>query len=115
MSNKHPVSAITALPPSPEQDRHNRMVKYVLAMSLRVFCILMCFFVQGWWLLVFAIGAIVLPYLAVVLANVGGETGGQVLRPGGLEPLARQRPIIPDDVPSGGATREDAADGAENR
>lgn len=115
MSNKHPVSAITALPPSPEQDRHNRMVKYVLAMSLRVVCIVLCFFVQGWWLLVFAIGAIVLPYLAVVLANVGSETGGQVLRPGGLEPIARQRPIIPDDAPSEDTAAADAGDGAQSR
>lgn len=99
MARAQSVSAITSLPASPTDDRRSRMVKYVTAMSIRVICILMCFFVQGWWLAVFAVGAIVLPYLAVVLANVGGESGREVLRPGGLEPV-RQRPIVPDEVPS---------------
>jgi hypothetical protein len=31
--------------------------------------VLLCFFVQGWWLILPAIGAIVLPYVAVVIAN----------------------------------------------
>jgi len=97
---KQAVSAITALPPSPTDDRHSRMVKYLIAMSIRVVCILLCFFVQGWWLIVFAVGAIVLPYLAVILANVGGEQGGEVMRPGGLVPVRRSepvRPVVPDE------------------
>ncbi len=98
MAKPQAVSAITSLPASPQDDRRSRMVKYVTAMSIRVVCILMCFFVQGWWLAVFAVGAIVLPYLAVVLANVGGETGREVLRPGGLVPV-RQQPVIPDESP----------------
>jgi len=79
---------ITTLPPSPEAERRSRMIKYTIAMSIRVACIFALLFVQGWWVLVFAIGAICLPYIAVVLANVSGPTRStEVLRPGGLVPL----------------------------
>ena len=48
------------------------MIKYTIAMSIRVLCIFAMLFAQGWWLAVFAAGAIFLPYVAVVLANVSG-------------------------------------------
>lgn len=104
MAKQQSVSAITALPRSPQDDRRSRMTKYLIAMGIRVVCIILCFFVQGWWLLVPALGAIVLPYLAVIFANVGSEPGGNVLRPGALVPV-RQQPIVPDEDP-----RSDARD-----
>lgn len=79
--------SITTLPPSPEAERRSRMIKYTIAMSIRVACIFAMLFAQGWWLVVFAAGAILLPYVAVVLANVSGPTrDSEVLRPGGLVP-----------------------------
>lgn len=75
---------ITTLPPSPEAERRARMIKYTIAMSIRVLCIFLMLFAQGWWLVVCAAGAIVLPYIAVVLANVGGGEQGVPERPGGL-------------------------------
>lgn len=62
------------------------MVKYSVAMAIRMVCILLMLVAQGWWLLVCAIGAIVLPYVAVVIANtqVAAPTP-EVLRPGGVE------------------------------
>jgi len=81
---KQSVSTLTALPLSPDEDRRNRMKRYFIAMSIRVACILLCFFVHGWWLAVFAVGAIVLPYLAVVFANVGSSSAGTVQRPGSI-------------------------------
>lgn len=85
--------AITSLPLSPEVERRNRMIKYSIAMSVRVVCIVMMLFVQGWWLLVFATAAIVLPYFAVVLANVHTDPrGGQVERPGGILPVNPRPP-----------------------
>jgi hypothetical protein len=69
------------------------MIKYSVAMGVRLLCIFACFFVSGWWLLLPAIGAIVLPYVAVVLANVSMKSaGGAVLRPGGLLPVRPQDP-----------------------
>lgn len=59
------------------------MVKYTVAMSIRVLCIIALLFARGWWLAVFAAGAIFLPYVAVVLANVKSNPNKQrVLRPG---------------------------------
>ncbi len=61
------------------------MIKYTIAMSIRVLCIVAMLFVDGWWLAVCAAGAIFLPYFAVVLANVGSPSRtSRVLRPGGL-------------------------------
>ena len=78
--------SITSLPVSDEVERRNRMIKYLIAMAVRVVCIVLLLFVQGWWLVLCAIGAIVLPYFAVVIANVKiAPRGSEVLRPGGVQ------------------------------
>ena len=80
--------AITTLAPSPEADRRARMVKYSIAMAVRLVCIFACFLTPGWWLLIPAAGAIFLPYVAVVLANVSMKSkDAAVLRPGGILPV----------------------------
>jgi hypothetical protein len=77
--------SITSLPESPDDDRHRRMIRYAIAMGVRVACVIACFFVHGWWLVVPIIGAIVLPYVAVVIANAGTpQGGGAVERPGSI-------------------------------
>lgn len=63
------------------------MRKYTIAMSVRMVCIVLVFVVPGWWMWIFAIGAIVLPYIAVVLANVGDNRAGVVEVPGAAAPL----------------------------
>jgi uncharacterized membrane protein YdbT with pleckstrin-like domain len=85
---KQPQS-ITAIPDSPDVERHRRMIRYLIAMVIRVACIILCFFVHGWWLLVPIVGAVVLPYVAVVLANVGSSSGNVVERPGSVVPAQR--------------------------
>jgi Protein of unknown function (DUF3099) len=66
------------------------MTRYLIAMGIRMVCIVLCFFVQGWWLVLPIAGAIILPYIAVVLANVAtGEGGATVLRPGSVEVMPR--------------------------
>lgn len=76
---------LTALPPSPDEERRARVAKYTIAMSLRMVCVLACFFLQGWWLLLAVAGAVFLPYFAVVAANTVTRRGGAtVLRPGTL-------------------------------
>lgn len=93
---KQPQS-ITSLPESPDADRRRRMINYSIAMSIRVGCVIACFFAQGWWLLIFVLGAVILPYIAVVIANVGSNSGGTVERPGGLVPLRRTEPLEVDE------------------
>ncbi|MCU1439746.1 MAG: hypothetical protein JWP85_743 [Rhodoglobus sp.] len=86
---KHPQS-ITSLPESPDDERRRRMIRYAIAMSIRVVCIIACLFVQGWWLLLPILGAVFLPYVAVVLANVHSSSDGLVERPGSIVPAREQ-------------------------
>jgi hypothetical protein len=103
---KHqPLQSITSLPPSPEEERRARMIKYTVMMAIRVACIFALLFAQGWWILVFAAGAVFLPYFAVVVANVAtNRPQGPVERPGGLVPMERAEPSGAesprDDVPA---------------
>jgi len=76
------------------------MIKYCLAMGIRTLCVAALLFVHGWWALILIVAAIVLPYLAVVVANVGARPDEQpaVLRPGSLVPV---RAIPVDDRAAG--------------
>lgn len=85
--------SITALPPSPEAERRTRMIKYSVAMGIRMLCIVAMVFVDGWWLLVCAAGAIFLPYFAVIIANVKQQSSNdQVLRPGTVATISSPVP-----------------------
>ena len=90
---KQPQS-VTDLPESPEDEHRRRVFQYVLAMSIRVVCVLACVWVRGWWLLIPAVGAVVLPYIAVVLANVGSRRRAHVRRPD-HQTIALQAPSGP--------------------
>lgn len=87
-------STITSLPRSPDEDRHSRMIKYSITMGIRLVCVILCIFVRGWWLLLCAAGAVFLPYIAVVLANVVDSRGSVVERPGAIVPV-KPRPREP--------------------
>lgn len=62
----------TSLHLSPEDERRSRMVKYTVAMSVRMVCIVLGVFTQGLLMWIFFGLAIFLPYFAVVLANQQG-------------------------------------------
>src|SRR5687767_4551995 len=86
--------SITSLPLSPDEERKSRMVKYSIAMSIRLVCLVLVFVVQGWWVVVVAVGAIVLPYIAVVIANVGSRAGTATrVLPGYLAIGQKETPI----------------------
>lgn len=65
--------SLTSIAQSPEDERRARMLKYTLAMTIRVICIVLAMVVQGWLMWVFFAGAILLPYFAVVIANTAGS------------------------------------------
>jgi Protein of unknown function (DUF3099) len=46
-------------------------------MALRLVCLYLCFVVPGWWILIPATGVIVLPAIAVMLANITKAPGVQ--------------------------------------
>jgi hypothetical protein len=83
-------NSITSLPRSPDDDRRARMIKYSVTMGIRLVCVILCIFVRGWWLLVCAAGAVILPYIAVVLANVVDTRTSRVERPGSILPYHDQ-------------------------
>jgi Protein of unknown function (DUF3099). len=79
--------AITDLPPSPADEQAGRMRRYALTMGIRTLCVIACVVTPGWWLLIPALGAVFLPYVAVVLANaVTRRRGAPVEGPGGIVP-----------------------------
>jgi hypothetical protein len=89
--------SITSLPEAPDVERHHRIVKYLVAMGIRVLCIIALLFVHGWWLVIPALGAIFLPYFAVVIANAtANPNGGRVERPGNIVLSTPPPPPGPD-------------------
>ena len=68
-----PVHRITEAQESHRVEQHSRVLKYTISMSVRLACFLAAFFVHGWLQWVFLAGAIVLPYIAVVIANGGAD------------------------------------------
>lgn len=92
MRHTQQVTSVTSLPPSPDDERKTRMRRYAIAMGIRTLCVVACFFVPGWWVLIPITAAVVLPYLAVVAANVGTSTAPAIVeRPGGIVPVSGER------------------------
>ncbi|MFS0867629.1 DUF3099 domain-containing protein [Microbacterium sp. 179-B 1A2 NHS] len=81
---------------APEDDARTRSRKYFLMMSLRVVCFILMVTVTpyGWYTWLFALGAVVLPYLAVVVANVSAGTTARKAEPP-MRPLAASAPPAP--------------------
>src|SRR4051794_21662233 len=65
-----------------------RMGRYLFSMAVRTVCVILCIVVPGPLRWVFAVGAIVLPYIAVVAANSVGERRERPLPP--PPPIARR-------------------------
>jgi len=86
------VQTATALPRSPQQDRRSRMRKYTIAMSVRTLCLIGVVIVPDWWRFLLGAGAIFLPYVAVVLANVGSTASSTPIHPQQAGQLAIEAP-----------------------
>lgn len=115
-----PVHRITEAQQSHAAEQHSRVLKYTISMSVRLACFIAAFFVHGWLQWVFLAGAIVLPYIAVVIANGGADLTKRqppaeffegddphLLTSGGPAPEAK-----PTSGSAPGARRADAATGA---
>lgn len=68
---------VTSAGVSAEQDRNHRMKVYFIMMAIRLACVLSLIWVRGWWVLLVAVGAIFLPYFAVLIANEAANTRGK--------------------------------------
>ena len=68
-----PVHTITHAQRSLSTDQQVRTRKYLISMGIRTACVLGAIVVPGWPRWVLVAGAVILPYLAVVIANAGRE------------------------------------------
>jgi Protein of unknown function (DUF3099) len=97
MSKRPETQSITTLPLSPDEERRSRMVKYSIAMGIRTLCVVSLIFVQGWWIVVMVAAALVLPYLAVVVANTRSRGAAQAMAE---RPYAALPPAPPSTPPA---------------
>ena len=87
------TTVITELPSSPDADRRARMIRYYMAMAIRMVCLVLCVVIPDWWRVIPAVGAIVLPYFAVVVANnASRRLSGSVRRPGSVVRVSSASP-----------------------
>jgi hypothetical protein len=63
------VHSITDAAAAHSEDMRERMIKYALAMGIRMVCLILIFVVDGCFTLVAVAGAVFLPWIAVVIAN----------------------------------------------
>lgn len=77
MKTSHNAQSATSLPKAPREDADSRFAKYMVMMGIRIACFIAMAVITpyGWYTFVFAAGAIFLPYLAVIVANVGADQG----------------------------------------
>lgn len=66
-------------PLSADQAGRNR--RYLISMSIRVLCFVLCIIFTGWLRWAFFVGALVLPWFAVVIANAGRENAAGAADP----------------------------------
>jgi hypothetical protein len=63
------VHSITDAATAHSEEMRQRMVKYAVAMGIRMVCLILIFVVDGWFKVLPIIGAVFLPWVAVVIAN----------------------------------------------
>lgn len=95
------AQSITSIAQSPEDERRVRMIKYTVAMTVRVLCLILAMMVEGWLMWVLFAGAIFLPYFAVIIANAQGN--------GKSQPSAKLPTVETISIPASAFTVADTA------
>ena len=98
------VFAVTGLPASLHDDQGERMRRYLMSMGIRTACFILAVVAVVWlhwtavgWVLVVA--AVILPYIAVVMANA--------TRSRRIVALGPVPPTMPGQLPNGSAPHDD--------
>lgn len=93
------VQSVTSAPVSAADDQSHRVRRYLLTMGIRVVCGALALFTEGWLRWTFVALAVVLPYIAVVMANAVGPRSGQSIAPVDHQPPAAlpEAPADTDD------------------
>jgi hypothetical protein len=85
------VHHITGARTAHSDDFDHRVRRYLFSMAVRTVCVVLAVVVSGPLRWVFVVGAVLLPYVAVVMANAVGER-----RTAGPAPVAQEaRPMLP--------------------
>lgn len=94
--NPDEVHTITAAQRGLSQEQTGRTRRYLFSMGIRTVCVLGAIVIPGWprWILI--VGAVALPYLAVVIANAGREND----EPGDMGLPEQIRPALPSSGPA---------------
>ncbi|MEU1973730.1 DUF3099 domain-containing protein [Microbacterium sp. NPDC019599] len=76
MKNSSAAQSATSLPRAPRDEVSARSTRYLITMGIRVACFILMVAIHpySWYTWVFAAGAVFLPYIAVVGANVGQDS-----------------------------------------
>ena len=85
------IHTITVAQRGLSQEQASRTRKYLLSMGIRTACVLAAIVVPGWPKWVFIVGAVILPYFAVVIANAGRRRDA----PGDVGVVSQSRPALP--------------------
>lgn len=106
------VHRITSAADSLRDDQARRTRRYLIQMSIRMVCLIAAVFTNGiiMWLLLAA--AVVLPYIAVIEANVGRDTRGDDLPPMDYHQLpgAPTTPAVPPPTSAPDSPRPSTGD-----
>jgi len=86
MRQEPEVFSISKVETSLTQDQTGRQRRYLISMGLRTACFVGGVLSQGTLRWTLIVGAVLLPYFAVVIANAGRERGGWA-GPGDFVPL----------------------------
>ncbi|MEV4989723.1 MULTISPECIES: DUF3099 domain-containing protein [Micrococcaceae] len=118
------VHSITDAAAAHSEDMRQRMIKYALAMGIRMVCLILIFVVDGWFKIIAVAGAVFLPWFAVVIANGSdkAETPSDLLLDSApLAELESPAPPVPDEEPGSAVLQgelvkdEDPEDGEERQ
>lgn len=76
-SDSPEVVSITNAVEAHSADTRRRMRKYLITMGIRMVCLVAIFAFEGWYRLIPVVGAVLLPWVAVLLANGGSDISRQ--------------------------------------
>ncbi len=88
--NEGEIHSITDAQPSLTVDQRARQIRYFYSMMFRTVCFIATIFLPSPWRWFTLAGAVVVPYIAVIVANAGRET---ILRPESLGRLKKENTV----------------------
>ncbi|SDL20187.1 Protein of unknown function [Arthrobacter sp. ok362] len=105
------VHSITDAAAAHSDEMRERMIKYAVAMGIRMVCLILIFVVDGWFKLIPVLGAVLLPWVAVVIAN--GSDKAEIHSDSLLDHALLAELDAPDPTGTAGPYPADGGDGPE--